>query len=61
MANFVGRCALAVPNGFSPSGLPTSLQIICAPNAEEMALRIGRNYQAVTDWHRRAPVLEGAA
>ena len=61
MANFLGRCALAVPNGFSPTGLPTSLQIICAPNAEEMALRIGRGYQAVTDWHRRAPALEGTA
>ncbi len=61
MANFLGRCALAVPNGFSPTGLPTSLQIICAPNAEQMALRIGRNYQAVTDWHRRAPALEGTA
>lgn len=60
MANFVGRCALAVPNGFSPTGLPTSLQIICAPNDESMALRIGRAYQAVTDWHRRAPALEGA-
>ena len=61
MANFLGRCALAVPNGFSPTGLPTSLQIICAPNDESMALRIGRNYQAVTDWHRRAPALEGVA
>ncbi|MBS0532040.1 MAG: amidase [Proteobacteria bacterium] len=60
MANFVGRCALAVPNGFSPTGLPTSLQIICAPNDESMALRIGRGYQAVTDWHRRAPALEDA-
>jgi len=61
MANFLGRCALAVPNGFSPTGLPTSLQIICAPNDESMALRIGRGYQAVTDWHRRAPALEGVA
>ncbi len=61
MANFVGRCALAVPNGFSPTGLPSSLQIICAPNDESMALRIGRGYQAVTDWHRRAPALEDVA
>jgi aspartyl-tRNA(Asn)/glutamyl-tRNA(Gln) amidotransferase subunit A len=60
MVNFVGRCALAVPNGFSPSGLPTSLQIVCAANEETMALRIGRAYQAVTDWHRRAPSLDAA-
>jgi aspartyl-tRNA(Asn)/glutamyl-tRNA(Gln) amidotransferase subunit A len=49
-----------VPNGFSPSGLPTSLHIVCAPNAEAMALRIGRAYQTVTDWHRRAPSLDAA-
>jgi len=61
MANFLGRCALAVPNGFSPAGLPTSLHIVCAANAEAMALRIGRAYQTVTDWHRRAPSLDGIA
>jgi aspartyl-tRNA(Asn)/glutamyl-tRNA(Gln) amidotransferase subunit A len=61
MANFLGRCALAVPNGFSPAGLPTSLHIVCAANDEAMALRIGRAYQTVTDWHRRAPSLDGIA
>lgn len=58
MVNFIDRCALAVPNGFSPAGLPTSLQIVCAANDEAMALRIGRAYQTVTDWHRRAPSLD---
>lgn len=60
MVNMTGGCALAVPNGFSPNGLPTSLQIICAANDEATALRIGRAYQGVTDWHRRAPALEGS-
>ena len=35
-------CALAVPNGLSPAGLPTSLQIVCRPHNEPLALRIGR-------------------
>jgi aspartyl-tRNA(Asn)/glutamyl-tRNA(Gln) amidotransferase subunit A len=60
MVNMTGGCALAVPNGFSPNGLPTSLQIICAANDEATALHIGRTYQGVTDWHRRAPALEGS-
>jgi aspartyl-tRNA(Asn)/glutamyl-tRNA(Gln) amidotransferase subunit A len=57
MANMAVRCALAVPNGVSPEGLPTSLQIVCDADREDMALRIGCAYQSVTDWHRRAPSL----
>lgn len=57
MVNVMERCALAVPNGFSPEGLPTSLHIVCDAGAEDMALRIGCAYQAATDWHRRAPSL----
>lgn len=55
MVNMTGRCALALPNGFSPQGLPTSLHIVCAANDEAMSLHIGRAFQSVTDWHRRAP------
>ena len=29
MVNLLDRCALALPNGFTASGLPTSLQIVC--------------------------------
>jgi aspartyl-tRNA(Asn)/glutamyl-tRNA(Gln) amidotransferase subunit A len=39
--NFLDLCALAVPNGMSSEGLPTSLQIICGGGEEAMALRIG--------------------
>ncbi|MCB1412752.1 MAG: amidase, partial [Xanthobacteraceae bacterium] len=52
MANVMVRCGLAVPNGVSPEGLPTSLQIVCDAGNEQMALRIGCAYQATTDWHR---------
>jgi len=39
--NLIGFCALAVPNGLTSTGLPTSLQIVCRPNDEDLALRIG--------------------
>ena len=56
-ANTLGMCALAVPNGFTSAGLPTSLQIVCRGDEEAAALRIGRAFQEVTDWHLRRPDL----
>ena len=54
--NYLGLCALAVPDGFTAGGLPTSLQIICAAGEEAMALRIGWAYEDATTWKdRRAP------
>jgi len=53
--NFLDLCALAVPNGFTVGGLPTSLQIVCRGYAEPLALRIGHAYQVAHDWHRRVP------
>ena len=55
--NFLDLCGLAVPNGFSASGLPLSLQIICRGGDEAMALRIGWAWQNATDWHERLPPL----
>jgi aspartyl-tRNA(Asn)/glutamyl-tRNA(Gln) amidotransferase subunit A len=55
--NFLDLCGLAVPNGFSASGLPLSLQIICRGGEEAMALRIGWAWQNATDWHERLPPL----
>ncbi len=53
--NYLGLCGLAVPNGFTPGGLPTSLQILCHPGDEAMALRIGWAYEQATDWKARRP------
>jgi aspartyl-tRNA(Asn)/glutamyl-tRNA(Gln) amidotransferase subunit A len=53
--NLLELCALAVPNGFTAAGLPTSLQIICRGYDEATALRIGWAYQNATDWHERVP------
>ena len=53
--NLIERCALALPNGFTAGGLPTSLQIICAPYREALALQIGWACEQATEWHRRSP------
>jgi aspartyl-tRNA(Asn)/glutamyl-tRNA(Gln) amidotransferase subunit A len=55
LVNLLELCALSVPNGFTATGLPLSLQIICLPYDEATALRIGWAYQAATDWHQRHP------
>ena len=36
--NLLDLCALAVPNGFTATGLPLSLQIVCRPYDEATAL-----------------------
>ncbi len=53
--NFLDLCALALPNGFTATGLPISLQIVCRGYDEATALRIGWTYQQATDWHERRP------
>jgi aspartyl-tRNA(Asn)/glutamyl-tRNA(Gln) amidotransferase subunit A len=55
--NFLDLCGVAVPNGFSASGLPLSLQIVCRGGEEAMALRIGWAWQNATDWHEHIPPL----
>jgi aspartyl-tRNA(Asn)/glutamyl-tRNA(Gln) amidotransferase subunit A len=53
--NALELCALAVPDGFTASGLPLSLQIVCRGYDEAAALRIGWAYQQATQWHERHP------
>jgi aspartyl-tRNA(Asn)/glutamyl-tRNA(Gln) amidotransferase subunit A len=55
LVNLLELCALAVPDGFTATGLPLSLQIVCRPYDEATALRIGWAYEQATDWHRRHP------
>jgi aspartyl-tRNA(Asn)/glutamyl-tRNA(Gln) amidotransferase subunit A len=59
--NLLELCGLAVPNGFTAEGLPTSLQIVCRGYDEVTALRIGWAYQDATDWHERVPPMAGEA
>lgn len=53
--NLLEYCALALPNGMSSSGLPTSLQIACRGYDEALALRIGWALEQATPWHREMP------
>lgn len=53
--NLIEGCAVALPNGFTSSGLPTSLQVVCAGQEEAMALRIAHAFEAATDFGGRVP------
>ena len=58
LVTLAGTPSLAVPAGFSRTGLPIGLQII-APNHQEMtSLQFGAAYEAVEPlWRRRPPSL----
>ena len=49
--------ALSLPCGFSPEGLPLSLQIAGRPFEETTVLRAGHAYEQATEWHTRQPSL----
>jgi aspartyl-tRNA(Asn)/glutamyl-tRNA(Gln) amidotransferase subunit A len=53
--NYLGLCGLALPNGFTADGLPTSLQIMCHAGREDLALQTGWAYEQATDWKARRP------
>jgi aspartyl-tRNA(Asn)/glutamyl-tRNA(Gln) amidotransferase subunit A len=44
-ANLAGVPAISVPSGFTPGGLPVGLQLIGAPNSEELLLHIADVYE----------------
>jgi aspartyl-tRNA(Asn)/glutamyl-tRNA(Gln) amidotransferase subunit A len=54
-AALAGVPALAVPCGFSTTGLPLSLQIIGRRHDDATVLRVGHAYEQATEWHRRRP------
>jgi aspartyl-tRNA(Asn)/glutamyl-tRNA(Gln) amidotransferase subunit A len=53
--NITGSPTLALPCGFSSSGLPISLQIAGRPFEEGTVLRVGHAYEQATPWHTRRP------
>jgi len=56
--NVTGNPALAIPTGFSKSGLPLGMQIVGRPFDEPTVLRIGAAYEAAAGWAARRPPLE---
>ena len=55
--NLAGIPALALPCGFSETGLPMSMQIIGARGQDRLVLRLGHLYQTLTNWHEQKPPL----
>lgn len=55
--NLAGLPGMSVPAGFS-QGLPVGLQIIGNYFDEARMLNVAHQYQQVTDWHIKMPVLE---
>ena len=55
--NVAGIPVLALPCGFSDSGLPIGMQLIGPESGEGELFKLGAFYQARTDWHRRVPPL----
>ena len=53
--NMTGVPALALPCGFSKSGLPIAMQLVAGSGREETILGLGAAYQRETDWHTRRP------
>ncbi len=55
--NLCGLPAVALPNGFGPHGLPTSLELLGRAFSERTLLALAQRYQQATDWHLRRPPL----
>lgn len=53
--NYLGLPAVAVPCGFSATGLPISFMLVGRPWSEPLLLRIADAFQRATDWHARIP------
>jgi aspartyl-tRNA(Asn)/glutamyl-tRNA(Gln) amidotransferase subunit A len=51
-----GSPALALPTGYTRSGLPLSMQIVGKPFSEELIYRVAHAYESANDWIARHPV-----
>lgn len=56
-ANLAGIPGMSVPCGFSTGGLPIGLQIMGRHFDEELLLKVARNFEQATDFHKKRPAL----
>jgi amidase len=59
--DLAGTPAICLPSGFSPEGLPYSLQLAGRGLTEPMLCRIANAYEGATSWHARHPDLDRLA
>jgi aspartyl-tRNA(Asn)/glutamyl-tRNA(Gln) amidotransferase subunit A len=59
--NVTGGPALAQCMGFTPVGLPLSLQLVGRPFDEATVLRAAHAYETATNWRSRRPSLDSTA
>lgn len=55
--DYNGYPTLSLPCGFSPDGIPLSLQLVGAPLSEATLCRAGHAYEQAHEFHRQHPVL----
>jgi len=55
--NVTGSPALAVPTGFTKTGLPLSMQLVGPPWSEALLYRVAQAYEEATGWVERHPAL----
>ena len=53
--SLVGSPSLAIPAGFSATGLPVGMQVIGKKFDEATILAVGHAYQKATEWHLKKP------
>ncbi len=54
--DFSGSPTISLPCGFSPDGLPYSIQFAGKHLSEPLLCRIGHCYERETEWHQRHPL-----
>ena len=54
-ANVAGTPAICLPSGYSPAGLPYSIQFVGRRLSEPVLCRIAHAYEQATSWHARHP------
>jgi aspartyl-tRNA(Asn)/glutamyl-tRNA(Gln) amidotransferase subunit A len=59
--NVLGGPALAQCIGYTPEGLPLSMQVVGRPFDDATVLRVAQAYEAATPWRTRRPVLDANA
>ena len=55
--NYLGLPSLAIPSGFTRTGLPVGMQLIGRSFDETTILTIGAAFQRATDFHQKVPAL----